>query len=146
VEGPLAVILRLLFSHYCTREVLQIPEQDQQYDFESILTGDESWSFLTVVIICAGPQIQMTRLKFRSKKTQSEKCVISIIWGSTGVKSLLYVLEGMKYNATFFVESAVPDLVERVCEESRRKALRGMMVHLDNAQLHNCTTAQQQKK
>jgi hypothetical protein len=43
----------------------------------------------------------------------------------------------MKYNTTFFVESVVPDLIEHVCQESWRKTLRGMMVHLDNAQPHN---------
>jgi hypothetical protein len=43
----------------------------------------------------------------------------------------------MKYNTTFFVESVVPDLVEPVCQESRRKTLRGIMVHLDNARLGN---------
>jgi hypothetical protein len=29
-----------------SREFLQILEQDQQYEFEHILTGDESWFFL----------------------------------------------------------------------------------------------------
>jgi hypothetical protein len=43
----------------------------------------------------------------------------------------------MKYNTTFFVESVVPDLVERSCQESRRKTLRAIMVHLDNARPHN---------
>jgi hypothetical protein len=43
----------------------------------------------------------------------------------------------MKYNATSFVEPVVPDLAESVCQESRRKTLRGIMVHLDNAQPHN---------
>jgi 5,10-methylene-tetrahydrofolate dehydrogenase/methenyl tetrahydrofolate cyclohydrolase len=43
----------------------------------------------------------------------------------------------MNYNTTFFVESVVPDLVEHVCQENRRKTLRGIMVHLDNAPPHN---------
>jgi transposase len=43
----------------------------------------------------------------------------------------------MKYNIAFFVESVVPDLVEHVCQESRRKTLRSIMVHLDNARPHN---------
>jgi hypothetical protein len=43
----------------------------------------------------------------------------------------------MKYNTTFFVESLVPDLVEDVCQESRRKKLRGIMAHLDNARPDN---------
>jgi hypothetical protein len=43
----------------------------------------------------------------------------------------------MRYNTTFFVESVVPDLVELVCQESRRKTLRELMVHLDNTRLRN---------
>jgi hypothetical protein len=46
------------------------------------------------------------------KKVQSAKYIISMIWGNTGVKSLLHVLKGMKYNTTFFIESVVFDLVE----------------------------------
>jgi transposase len=43
----------------------------------------------------------------------------------------------MKQNTTFFVEWVVPDLVEHICQESRRKTLRGIMAHLDNALPHN---------
>jgi hypothetical protein len=43
----------------------------------------------------------------------------------------------MKYKITFFVESVVPDLGEHVCQGSRRKTLRGIMVHLDNARPPN---------
>jgi transposase len=68
---------------------------------------------------------------------QSEKYLISIISGSTRIKSMCHVPKGMKYNTTFFVESVVPDLVEHDCQESRRKTLRGIIVHLDNAQSHN---------
>jgi hypothetical protein len=52
-----------------SRELLQTLEQDCHYEFEHILTRDESWFFcLSIFIIRAGPQIQMICLKFRSKK------------------------------------------------------------------------------
>jgi hypothetical protein len=51
-----------------SRELLQILKQDQQYEFEHILTGDERWFFLNVFIVHVGPQIQRASLKFRSKK------------------------------------------------------------------------------
>jgi hypothetical protein len=63
---------------------------------------------------------------------QSEKCLVSMIWGGTWIKSLLYLPKDMKYNTTFFVESVVPDLVEHICQESRGKTLPGIMDHLDN--------------
>jgi hypothetical protein len=43
----------------------------------------------------------------------------------------------MKENTTFFVESVVPDLVEHICQETRRRTLRGIMVHPDNTRPHN---------
>jgi sensor histidine kinase regulating citrate/malate metabolism len=58
------------------RELLQVLEQDQQYEFEHILTGDKI-CFLNIFIIRAGPKIQMTCLKFRSKSS-IRKCLISI--------------------------------------------------------------------
>jgi hypothetical protein len=47
-----------------SRELLQILEQGQQYEFEHRLTGDENWFFLNIFIIHTGLQIQMTCLKF----------------------------------------------------------------------------------
>jgi hypothetical protein len=104
------------------RELLQILKCGQQYKIEDILTGDESWFFLNVFIIRAGPQIQMTFLKFRSKNSIRKVPHFDYL-GSTGIKSLLHVPNGMKYSTTFFVRSVVPDLVEHVCQESRRKTL-----------------------
>jgi hypothetical protein len=60
-----------------------------------------------------------------------------MIAGSTRIDSLIYLPKGMKYSTTFFVESVIPDLAEHICQESRRKTFRGIVVHLDNARLHN---------
>jgi hypothetical protein len=71
------------------------------------------------------------------QKILSEMCLVLMIWGSTIIKSLFYVSKGIKYNTTFFVKSVVPDLAKHVCQESRRKTLRGIIVHLDNARPQN---------
>jgi hypothetical protein len=49
----------------------------------------------------------------------------------------------MKYNTIFFVESVVPDFVEHVCQESRQKTLRGIMVDVDNVRPPNSTKVRQ---
>jgi hypothetical protein len=46
-----------------SRELLQILKQDQQYEFEHILTADKSEFFLNILIIRARPQIQTRYLK-----------------------------------------------------------------------------------
>jgi hypothetical protein len=104
------------------RELLQILVQDQQYKFEHILTGDGSRLILNIFIIRAGPQIQIAGLKSQSRNS-IRKCIISMIWGSTGINILMFVPKGMKYNATFFVQSVVQDLVEQVCQDSPRKTV-----------------------
>jgi hypothetical protein len=79
------------------------------------LTGEESWfsfEYFHHLYWAANPDDVP---EIPKQKIQFEKCLIWILWRSTGIKSLLYVPKGMKYNTTFFVESVVPDLVKHVC-------------------------------
>jgi hypothetical protein len=41
------------------------------------------------------------------------------------------------YNTTFFCDVVIPDLLEIVCAGSRRRTLKGTVMHLDNARPHN---------
>jgi hypothetical protein len=119
-----------------SEELLEILQQDRQNNFEHILTGDESWFFLQYFHHSCWSANPEEVPEIPRQEIHSEKWLISIIWRGTGVKSLLSVPKGLKYNATFFVESAVPDLFKHGREEGRRKMLRGIMVHLDNARPH----------
>jgi hypothetical protein len=85
-----------------SRELLQVPGQDQQYEFDHILTGNESCFFEYLYHLCwaANPDDVPEIAK---QKIQSEQCVISIMWGSTVIKNLLHVSKGMKYSTIFFV-------------------------------------------
>jgi hypothetical protein len=58
-----------------------------------------------------------------------------------GQKSLV-CSERHEYNTTFFVKSVVPDLVQHVWQESRRKILWGIMVHLDNERRHSSVNSE----
>jgi hypothetical protein len=69
-----------------SRELLQIFEQDQQYGFEHILTGDENWFFLNIFIIRAEPQIDMMFLKFRSKKFNPNNALFRLFGVAQGSK------------------------------------------------------------
>jgi hypothetical protein len=87
---------------------------------------------LNTFIIRAAQKTYMKCPKFRSKNSIG-KVPFSIIWRSRGIKSLVSVPKSMKCNTIFFVESGIMDLVGHVCQESRRKTLRGITIHLDNA-------------
>jgi hypothetical protein len=69
-----------------SREILRILEQDQQHEFEHILTGEESWFFLNIFIVRAGPQIQMTCLKFPSKKFNPKSASFRLSGAAQGSK------------------------------------------------------------
>jgi hypothetical protein len=47
------------------------------------------------------------------------------------------VLKETTYNGTFFCDIVAPDLHEHVRVHSRRWTLKGVLMHLDNARLHN---------
>jgi hypothetical protein len=53
------------------------------------------------------------------------------------MRSLLDVPKRAGYNNTFFYDVVVPDLLENLRAHSRRRTLKGVFVHLDNASPHN---------
>jgi hypothetical protein len=69
--------------------------------------------------------------------TRTERCLISFLWSANGILSLVDVLKGESYNSAFFCNGAVLSLVENVCLHSRRRWLKALCVHLDNAGPHN---------
>jgi hypothetical protein len=86
-----------------SRELLKIPEQDQQYEFEHILTGDESWFFFEYFRHSCWAVNPDDAPKIPKQEIQSERCLMSIIWGSTGIKSLPSVPKDMEYNSAFLL-------------------------------------------
>jgi hypothetical protein len=71
------------------------------------------------------------------QKIDTEKCLISVIWSVNGIHSLLDVPKGTTYDTTFFCDVVTPNLLENVCAGSRRRKLKGIVMHLDNARPHN---------
>jgi hypothetical protein len=67
------------------------------------------------------------------RKIDIRKCLISIIWSVNGVHSLLDVPKDIAYNSTFFCDSVGSDFVESICTYSRRKTLKEIIVHLEDA-------------
>jgi hypothetical protein len=79
-----------------------------------------------------------------SKKTESKKCHVSIIWSKSGIHSLLALAAGMPYNIEFFCGSVLPDTAKNLCDDKRRKTFRGINLHLDNAPAHNAKPSRQE--
>jgi hypothetical protein len=47
--------------------------------------------------------------------------MVSIIWSTSGIHSLLALLAGMRYDAEFFYASILPDIERNLCDGNRRK-------------------------
>jgi histone-lysine N-methyltransferase SETMAR len=118
-------------------QLLTIFQQDQQNNFERIITGDESWFYLQYANESAWAESR-DQLPVRvSQKINTEKCLISVLWSANGIHALLDVPKGDSYNSRFFCEAVMPSVVSNICSHARRKSLKGFYVHLDNASPHN---------
>jgi hypothetical protein len=67
----------------------------------------------------------------------TEKCLILVIWPVHGIHSFVDVPKGESENSAFFYDVVVPSLIADIGSRSRRKSLKGLDVHLDNAGPHN---------
>jgi hypothetical protein len=47
------------------------------------------------------------------------------------------------YNVAFFTDTVMPSLIENIISRSRRKKLKGWVIHIDNVRLHNLRISQE---
>jgi hypothetical protein len=105
--------------------------------FTQIITGDESWLYFDYLHqLVWVPSRDKVPEKIK-QRIDTEKCPISVIWSVNGIHSLLDVPKGITYNNTFFCDVVIPDLLENVHAYSRRRILKWILVHLDNARPDN---------
>jgi hypothetical protein len=123
---------RVAFSE----EFVQVVRHTKETSFEHLLTGDESWFYYECALIRFGLR---RRPLFGLEKHRKfrPKCLISVIWSTSGILSLLALPAGMQYDAEFFCLSVLPDIERNLCDGKHRKMLRGAYLHLDNAPAHN---------
>jgi transposase len=118
-------------------QLLTLLQAEAEEEFAHVITGDESWFFLHYSHDSMWAE-SADQLPVRVKQTiDTEKCLISILWSVNGIHSLLDIPKGESYNSAFFCNAVIPSLVENICSQSRRKSLRGLYLHLDNARPHN---------
>jgi hypothetical protein len=101
------------------------------------MTGDESLFFLHSPDDSAwiGSRDELpVQIK---PEIQAEKCLISVIWLVNGIDSLVEVPKGESYSSAHFYDVVVPSLADDIGSRSRRKSLKGLYVHSDNARPHN---------
>jgi hypothetical protein len=70
-------------------------------------------------------------------KNGTERCMILIIWSISGIHSLLALTKGMKEHSQYFGQDVSPDVRQNIRSPSRKKTLKGILLHLDNALAHD---------
>jgi hypothetical protein len=107
--------------------------------FQSAITGDESWFFLYHPHDSIWVSSRDEMSESISQKIDTEKCLISLLWPVNGIDSLVDVPKGSTYHSAFFCNTVVPNLFDGIPLHFRRKSLKGLPIHLDNARPYNAT-------
>jgi hypothetical protein len=131
---------RLTFSE----ELFEVVRHAKETNVEHLLAGDESWCYYEYPHDSACAPSRATLPTRTSKKIQTKKCLISIIWSTSGVHSLLALPAGVRNDAEFFCASVLPDIERNLCDGKQRKTVRGVYLHLGNAPIHNAKRSRQE--
>jgi hypothetical protein len=99
--------------------------------FQQIITGNKSWFFFyhprDSVRVTSRDELPQ-RIK---QRIDTEECLVSIHWSVNGIHSFLNVPKGITYNTTFFIDFGLPSLIENFRSRTRRKTLKGWLIHID---------------
>jgi hypothetical protein len=122
---------------------LEVLEEAELNLFEHVITGDESWFFLDYQRDSLRAESRDAVPERSKQKIDTEKCLIFVLWCVTGIHTLIDVLNGMMENADFFCHAVMSSLIADVKTDSRRKTLKGLVIHLDSARPHNSRRSQE---
>jgi hypothetical protein len=131
---------RVTFSE----ELLQAVRHAQDTDFEHLLTGNESWFYYKHPHDLTWAPSRATLPTRKVQKIQTKKRLVSIIWSTSGIQILLALTAGMRHNTELFYVSVLLDIERNLCDGKRRKTVRGIYLHLDNAPTHNTKRSRQE--
>jgi hypothetical protein len=105
--------------------------------FEHLLTGDESWFYDEFPHDSAWDPSRATLAIRKTQKIQTKRCLVSIVESIPGIHNLLVLPARMPYDAESFSPAVLPDIERNLCDGKRRKTLRAVYPHLENAPAHN---------
>jgi hypothetical protein len=85
-------------------------EEDRQKGFEPLITGNESWFYLSdpyESLWAVSREDGPTRLR---QRIDTEKRLILILWSVNGIPSLIDIPKGMTYYRAFLCDAVLPIL------------------------------------
>jgi hypothetical protein len=80
----------------------------------------------------------------KAQTIQTKTCLVSIIWSTSGIHTLLALRAGMRDDGEFFCAFGLADIEKNLCDGKHRKMLRGAYIHLDYAPAHKANRSRQE--
>jgi hypothetical protein len=118
-------------------QLLEILEEAQSTGFRQLVTGDESWIYLSYV-----PHAVWTRsqdeVPTREKQTISiKKFTLTVFWSVDGFHVVEFLSTDTKFNTAYFVEHIIPLIVTSLEIGASKRRRIPYRLHCDNADPHN---------
>ena len=118
-----------------SKRLLSILERESQNNYNFIITGDESWFYLstdhTTQWVPAGEE-PSTRER---KMIGSKKFMITIFWNPSGFHLIKILPEDAKFNGKYFIDEILDPIYE-ITTPLREEFGRNIILHYDNARPH----------
>jgi hypothetical protein len=120
--------------------LLTVLMEQKVSSYQQIVTGDEFFLHYPRDSIWTASGDELSQRNKR--KTNTEKCLVSILWSVQCIHNLLDVPKGTTYNRAFFFDAVMSNLIENVWSGTRKKTSKRWLIHMDNACPHNSGRAQ----
>jgi hypothetical protein len=110
----------------------------QKDGWHHLLTGDDSWFFLSHPPCRMWTLTQDDVASKPRREIRTAKFMITIMWNSLGFHVIDKLLESVTMAANDFTENVLGLWEEKISPDGRVVHGRRLVVHMDNAPVHNC--------
>lgn len=112
-------------------------EDDQENDFASICTGDESWFGYHYDTRDQFAKSREDVIPIISQKIDSKKTMVTVFFTGTELLVCDCLPKREKYNGEYFTTNILPQLSQEKSRRARRKPKQKLLIHMDNSRCHN---------
>lgn len=115
-------------------ELKSILVSESQKDFINLITGDQSWFFLSYEPAKKW-SISKDDVPFRvSKSICTEKVMITVMFSKNRIFHIDMMKKGQSFNTEYFINNVLEPTIDEFRKTSKKKKLK---LHLDNCRVHN---------
>jgi len=127
-------------------KLLKILRREQANGWNGIITGDESWIYLSnqpggVWLEADSPLPEVVR-----RTIDSEKHMLCVFWGIAGIAHHCWLPSGSSFDASFFAEEVLQPVADELDTTNKTRHQRLMLVHFDNAKPHTAKATTERMK